>query len=281
MDWFVLIRLQCYTKLLDTNNGSILLVLYLQADNSSKDNKNKFVIIFLAMLVKANILKKIKLTVLMMKHAHEDIYQMFSCISKKAQTHKRITFQTFMTWFGQASHQSRMQDIWKVCGIFWGKGVIGECLRGIKNPHVFKLTKMSGRVILSYNDWLLVGENYREVDLTIYFQIFRHLSHWSRIWKKYRSSVEKMKKDLQRWEERVNEERLAKMGKKVDDLKTGTQWWEMNLTNMMREKDDCSVPLASSALPKYRSPPIQGPSWTETLTTPLRDKCCVCRKQAR
>lgn len=170
-----------------------------------------------------------------------------------------------------------MESLWD----FRGKGVIGECLGALRIKHVFQLTKMSGRVILSYNDWPLVGENYREVDLSIYFQIFRHLSHSSRIWKKCRSSVGKMKKDLQRWEERVNEERLAKMGKKVDDLKTGTQWWEMNLTNMMREKDDCSVPLASSALPKYRNPPIQGPSWTETLTTPLRDKCCVCRKQAR
>lgn len=48
-------------NIFQTNNGFILLVLYLQADNSSKDNKNKFVIIFLAMLVKANILKKVSL----------------------------------------------------------------------------------------------------------------------------------------------------------------------------------------------------------------------------
>lgn len=71
-----------------------------------------------------------KLTVLMEGQAHEDIYQMFSCISKKAQTHKLITFQTFMTWFRQASHQSWMQDIWKVCGISrkW-------CHRGMSTRH--------------------------------------------------------------------------------------------------------------------------------------------------
>lgn len=56
-----------------------------------------------------------------------------------------------------------MESLWD----FRGNGVIGECLLGIKDPHVFKLTKMSGRVILSYNDWPLVGDNYREVDLTV------------------------------------------------------------------------------------------------------------------
>lgn len=68
---------------LRTNNGSMLPVMYLQADNSAKDNKNKFVIIFLAMVVKANILKKIKLTLLVVGYPHEDIYQMFSSSARK------------------------------------------------------------------------------------------------------------------------------------------------------------------------------------------------------
>lgn len=54
-----------------------------------------------------------------------------------------------------------LESLWD----FRGMAAIGECLRGIKDPHVFKLTKKSGRVILSYKDWPLTGENYREVDL--------------------------------------------------------------------------------------------------------------------
>jgi hypothetical protein len=33
--------------------------LYLQADNSGKDNKNSFVMVFLAMLIKVKIFKKV------------------------------------------------------------------------------------------------------------------------------------------------------------------------------------------------------------------------------
>lgn len=38
-------------------------VLYIQADNSPKDNKNRFVLMFLAMLVKAEIFKKVISTI--------------------------------------------------------------------------------------------------------------------------------------------------------------------------------------------------------------------------
>lgn len=115
-----------------------------------------------------------------------------------------------------------MQNIWRVCGVFSGNG----CLRGIKDPHVFKLTKKSGRVILSYKDWPLTGENYREVDLdSLVPDLSTPVTLKSNL-EKVRSSVEEMQKDLQRWEESgrfKTEER---------------QWWEVL---------------------QYRSPPNTGP----------------------
>lgn len=68
-----------------------------------------------------------------------------------------------MANFTQKPDAGHMESLWD----FRGKGVIGECLRGIKDPLTIKLAKMSGKVILSYNNWPLVGENYREVDLTV------------------------------------------------------------------------------------------------------------------
>lgn len=144
----------------------MLPVLYLQADNSAKDNKNKFVIIFFAMPVKANILKKIKLSLLMVGHAYEDIYR---CSAHQQESPNAQAYNVqdlhdmIRASFTPKPDAGHMESLWD----FWGNGVIGECLRGIKDPHVFKLTKMSGRVILSYNDWPLVGENYREVNLTV------------------------------------------------------------------------------------------------------------------
>ena len=180
----------------------------------------------------------------MVGHAYEDIYRC-SAHQQESPNAQAYNVQDFHDMirasFTPKPDAGHMKSLWD----FWGNGVIGECLRGIKDPHVFKLTKMSGRVILSYKDWPLTGENYREVDLDSLVPDLSTPVTLKPNLEKVRSSVEEMKKDLQRWEESgrfKTEER---------------QWWEMYLTNMMREKDDCPVPLAPLALPKYRSPPIQ------------------------
>jgi hypothetical protein len=50
-------------------------VLYLQADNCIKDNKNKYVMGYIAHLVESNIFKKVKFNFLMKGHTHTDIDQ--------------------------------------------------------------------------------------------------------------------------------------------------------------------------------------------------------------
>lgn len=50
-------------------------VLYLQADNCIKDNKNKFVFAYLANLVEEGVFKKIKYNFLLKGHTHSDIDQ--------------------------------------------------------------------------------------------------------------------------------------------------------------------------------------------------------------
>lgn len=63
----------------------------------------------------------------------------------------------------------------------------------IKFPHVFKLTKKSGRVILSYKDWPLIVENYREVDLDSLIPDLSTPVTLKPNLEKVRSSVEEMK----------------------------------------------------------------------------------------
>ncbi|XP_071168335.1 uncharacterized protein [Mytilus edulis] len=55
-------------------------VLYLQMDNCARENKNRFVFGFLSLLVELKVLKKIKVSFLMVGHTHEDIDQFFSRI---------------------------------------------------------------------------------------------------------------------------------------------------------------------------------------------------------
>ncbi|GBG64863.1 hypothetical protein CBR_g48331 [Chara braunii] len=62
-------------------------VLYLTLDNTSKENKNKFVLSYLVFLVKMRVFSKVKLNFLLLGLTHEDIDQMFSCFSRKLAAH--------------------------------------------------------------------------------------------------------------------------------------------------------------------------------------------------
>lgn len=77
------ITINCLLKVLEdvSNDMSLPPTLYIQADNSAKDNKNFILMGFLASLVQQNVFKKIKLSFLMVGHTHEDVDQMFSRVS--------------------------------------------------------------------------------------------------------------------------------------------------------------------------------------------------------
>ena len=63
-------------------HGYLPPVLYMQLDNTCRENKNKFVFSFLAYLVTMGVFKKIKVNFLLVGHTHEDIDQYFSVVSK-------------------------------------------------------------------------------------------------------------------------------------------------------------------------------------------------------
>ncbi len=63
-------------------NGYLPPVLYLQLDNTCRENKNKFVFSVLSYLVAMGVFKKIKVNFLVVGHTHEDIDQYFSVVSK-------------------------------------------------------------------------------------------------------------------------------------------------------------------------------------------------------
>ena len=56
--------------------------LYLQLDNSTKDNKNKYLMAFLSFLTARGVFKEIQVGFLLVGHTHEDIDAYFSHLSK-------------------------------------------------------------------------------------------------------------------------------------------------------------------------------------------------------
>jgi hypothetical protein len=60
----------------------LLKKLYLQLDNSAKDNKNRFVMAFYSLLTTRDIFKEVTVGFLVVGHIHEDINAYFSYLSK-------------------------------------------------------------------------------------------------------------------------------------------------------------------------------------------------------
>ena len=60
----------------------LLRKLYLQLDNSAKDNKNKYLMAFFSLLTAHSIFKEIQASFLLVGHTHEDIDAYFSHLLK-------------------------------------------------------------------------------------------------------------------------------------------------------------------------------------------------------
>lgn len=73
--------------ILDTE-GKLPPILLLQLDNTSKQNKGRFLFAFLALLVHHGVFEKILVSFLPVGHTHEDIDQMFSRFATYLRTHK-------------------------------------------------------------------------------------------------------------------------------------------------------------------------------------------------
>ena len=56
--------------------------LFLQLDNSTKDNKNRYVMAFCSLLTAKRVFKEVTVGFLIVGHTHEDIDAHFNCLSK-------------------------------------------------------------------------------------------------------------------------------------------------------------------------------------------------------
>ena len=97
----------------------------------------------------------------MVGHTHEDIDQMFSCISKEAHRKSAVTVddlhELIRESFSPTPETRHLNNIWD----FRNMTNVGINLAGMKEPHIFKLAKRDGKVHLSYKDWPVPNEEYR------------------------------------------------------------------------------------------------------------------------
>ena len=82
--------------LINRMNNRIGNVLYL-LDNTSGDNKNRYVMAFLAFLVHIRVFEKVKVSFMEVGHTHEDIDQFFSVIANNVRTMGALAWRSFVS----------------------------------------------------------------------------------------------------------------------------------------------------------------------------------------
>ncbi|XP_076106142.1 uncharacterized protein LOC143074678 [Mytilus galloprovincialis] len=248
------VTLNCLLKVLhhvkEINDNALPPVLYLQADNCGKDNKNHFVLMFLAALVKAEVFKKIKLSFLMVGHTHEDVDQLFSRVSTKLCQENAPTLPELHARIREASTPSPIVSHLNSIFNFKEKLINLNRCDGIKAPHIFKFVKDGPIVKMSIKDWPLEYEQYRTVNLENIPTLQEICTSLNPVRKnpKIDSVTAAMVRDLPKWKQ---------AGRLTRDQHT---WWQEYL-EVLNADDPAlpSVPLPTS-LPKFQIPAVERPS---------------------
>lgn len=118
--------------------------------------KKRFVLCFLAVLIEMGIFTKIKISFLMVGHTHEDIDQMFSCISRRLSKNNARTLVELIREIGlsytpviEVDILTYMYDVRR-----WLEECIVPNLSGHIHQHQFKLVKgPDGKALLFYKKW--------------------------------------------------------------------------------------------------------------------------------
>nr|XP_054753079.1 uncharacterized protein LOC129258865 isoform X1 [Lytechinus pictus] len=132
--------------------------LYLQLDNTARENKNRHVFAFLSLLVELKIFKKIKVGFLMVGHTHEDIDQLFSRISthlkKKNITTLPKLLQAIPASFQRADCITTSERISHIFDVRQWLLPHQHTMQYHSKPHIFKFTMdQEEKATLQTKDW--------------------------------------------------------------------------------------------------------------------------------
>ncbi|XP_055998549.1 uncharacterized protein LOC125678464 [Ostrea edulis] len=242
------ITINCLLEVLNdiSEENSLPPTLYIQADNSAKDNKNFILMGFLANLVQRKIFKKIKLSFLMVGHTHEDVDQMFSRLSVHLSGKSIPTLPVLQSLMKDAYHPIPM--IMHLNGL-WDYRKLGMAspvsLTGHSSPHIFRFKEDHGKVLMGYKEWPYKAAEYKTVDVTQLAEAYNldpeqlHL-----VAEKGSRAFDLMMTDLRKWQ----------AGGKLSD--EHISWWKEHLRSEKIMNIPCT-PKASSFNP-YQVPPEDG-----------------------
>lgn len=133
-------------------------VLYLQLDNCSRENKNKYLIGYCHWLVSNKVFKYIYISFLPVGHTHEDVDQMFSgFVSGMKRVPRVYSVNEFIDGLATWYHHDEIRPSPVFLYQAWNfKSWLTPYLRGVKNisqPHCFQLVHEADEVKLYTKDY--------------------------------------------------------------------------------------------------------------------------------
>jgi hypothetical protein len=143
--------------------------LYLQLDNSLKDNKNQFLFRFLSLLIARKVFEEIQLGFLLVGHTHEDIDGYFSYVSDVLRKNNTFVLADLMKHFMDSQKLRFMPHVVQEVADF--KSFVKSYalpLEGMKDMHIFRFfVDRAGWPVFQYKasaidlDWLSRGSPHR------------------------------------------------------------------------------------------------------------------------
>ncbi|XP_078593186.1 uncharacterized protein LOC144871538 [Branchiostoma floridae x Branchiostoma japonicum] len=137
-------------------NGHLPPVLYVQMDNKAGECKNRWILAYCCLLVHLNVVRKVKISYLMVGHTHEDIDQLFSKIQSQLKKRNATTMDGLLQVIEQSYtpqpkaaeiDQQQMYDIkeWLDTAMLY--------MEHHNYPHAFKIERQDEVVTMLYKMW--------------------------------------------------------------------------------------------------------------------------------
>ena len=136
--------------------------LYLQLDNSAKDNKKKDLMVFLSLLTAHDVFEEIQASFLLVGHMHEDIDAYFSHLSKALKSKNTFVLADLMKAFMQSQDLSFMPEFIQEVADF------KSFIHGYQSSSVARLIGLGGTHLFKFymddDGWLVMRYKKSAVD---------------------------------------------------------------------------------------------------------------------
>ncbi|CAG2239875.1 unnamed protein product [Mytilus edulis] len=136
------LTLSCLLRILqkEAKEKQLPPTLFVQLDNTCRENKNKYFVGMMAYLVKKKIVKEVWMSFLIVGHTHEDVDQSFSKISHKLRTNDAITLPELHTLIRES--QSPLPEIEDTRGVWnissWLEDYVNQ-IHNVTFPKLYRI----------------------------------------------------------------------------------------------------------------------------------------------